>query len=203
MIDLISSVRFLPSYPQLVVPVSQSKYGGRVISTVDYADPYRTVDMETVPMRASEAVQLQAFIAAARGGMQTIVYRPRHICIPRAYWGDANNPHITGTAARGAVTNGYSVQLTGVVPGLVLMAGDLFSMKTGDYRQMVQVVTGATAVSTQMTVTVDQRISSYISAGAIVRFKQPEMNTRLLKDSFQMSKGPFPTASFQLIEVPR
>ncbi len=203
MIDLISSVRFLPSYPQLVVPVSQSRYGGRVISTVDYADPYRTVDMETVPMRASEAVQLQAFIAAARGGMQTIVYRPKHICIPRAYWGDADNPHITGTAARGTVTNGYTVQLTGVVPGLVLMAGDLFSMQTVDYRQMVQVVTGATAASTQMTVTVDQRISSYIAAGAIVRFKQPEMNTRLVKDSFQMSKGPFPTASFQLIEVPK
>lgn len=203
MIDLISTVRFVPTYPQLVVPVSQSKFGQRVISNVEYADPYRTVDMETVPMKASEAVQLQAFIAAARGGMQTIVYRPKHICIPRAYWGDANNSHITGTAVRGTVTNGYTVQLTSVATGLILMAGDLISFKSGDYRQMVQIVTGATAASTQMTVTVDQPIASYIASGATVRFKQPEMNTRLVKDSFQMSKGPFPTASFQLIEVPK
>ncbi|MBV2144250.1 hypothetical protein KUG47_12170 [Falsochrobactrum sp. TDYN1] len=159
--------------------------------------------METLPMRASEAVQLQAFIAAARGGMVTIVYRPTHICIPRAYWGDANNPHITGTALRGTVTNGYTVQFTSVVPGLVLQAGDLISLTSGTYRQMVQIVTGATAASTQMTVTVDQPIASYIAAGATVRLKQPEMNTRLVKDSFQMSKGPRPVASFQLIEVPK
>jgi hypothetical protein len=189
MIDLISTVRFVASYPQLIVPVSQSKYGGRVISTVGYADSYRTVDMETWPMKASEAVQLQSFIAAAQGGMETIVYRPKHICIPRAYWGDPNNTHITGTASRGTVTGGYTVQLTGVVPGLQLMDGDLISFKSGDYRQMVQIAYGggATAISTQMTVKVDQRISSYIASGAIVRFKQPEMNTRFVKDSFQMA----------------
>lgn len=203
MIDLISSVRFLPSYPQLIVPVSQTKYGNRAISTVEYADPYRVVDMETVPMKASEAIQLQAFIAAARGGMVTIVYRPTHICIPRAYWGDANNSHLSGSPLRGTVTDGYTVQLTGVAAGLQLQAGDLFSLKSGDYRQMVQVVTGATATGTTITVTVDQPIASYIVSGATVRLKQPEMNTRLVKDSFQMSKGPFPTASFQLIEVPR
>ncbi|MFC0245827.1 hypothetical protein ACFOLL_12575 [Falsochrobactrum ovis] len=203
MIELPSNIRFVPSYPQLVVPVSQTKYGNRAISTVEFADPYRTVDMETLPMKASEAVQLQAFIAAARGGMGTIIYCPTHICIPRAYWGDANNSHLSGSPSRGTVTNGYTVQLTGVVPGLQLMAGDLFSLKSGDYRQMLQVVTGATAVSTTLTVTVDQPIASYIALGATVRLRQPEMNTRLVKDSFQMGKGPRPVASFQLIEVPK
>lgn len=205
MIDLPSNIRFVPSYPQLTIPVSQSKYGGRVISTVGFADSYRTVDMETLPMKASEAVQLQAFIAAAQGGMETIVYRPKNICIPRAYWGDPNNAHITGTASRGTVTGGYTVQLTGVMPGLQLMDGDMFPLKSGDYRQMVQVAYGggAIAANTQMVVKVDQRISSYIASGATVRFKQPEMNTRLVKDSFQMTKGPWPTATFQLIEVPK
>lgn len=61
----------------------------------------------------------------------------------------------------------------------------------------------ASSDSTTLTVTVDQPIASYIASGATVRLKQPEMNTRLVKDSFQMGKGPFPTASFQLIEVPR
>jgi len=205
MIDLISNVRFVPSYPMLNNPTSQTKFGGRVISTVEFVDPYRTVDMETLPMKASEAVQLQAFIASAKGGMETIVYRPKHICIPRAYWGDPNNSHITGTASRGTVTDGYTVQLTGVVPGLQLLDGDMFSLKSGDYRQFLQIAYGggATAVSTTITVKVDQPIASYIASGATARFKQPEMNARLVKDSFQMSKGPRPTASFQLIEVPK
>jgi hypothetical protein len=203
MIDLPASIGFQPSYPQLTIPVSQTKYGGRTISTVEYADSYRTVDMETVPLTARQAVQLQSFIAAARGGAETIVYRPTHICIPQAYWGDPNNPHITGTASLGTVTGGYTVQLTSVVPRLILKPGDMFSLKSGDYRQMLQVVIGGVAASTTLTVKVDQPISSYVGAGAIVRFKRPEMNTRLVKDSFQMANGHFPTASFQLIEVPR
>lgn len=203
MIDLISTVRFLPSYPQLIFPVSQTRYGGRAISTVDYADPYRVIDMQTVPMTAREAVQLQAFIAAARGGMETIVYRPTHICVPRAYWGDPNNAKITGTGARGAVSNGYTVQITGVSTGLQLQPGDLISFKSGDYRQMAQVVIGAIASDTTITVTVDQPIASYIASGATVRFKQPELNTRLVAGSFEMTVGPRPTAKFQLIEVPK
>lgn len=205
MIKLLSSIRFMPTYPQLVVPVSQSKFGGRVVSTIEHGDPYRVVDMKTLPMRAEEAVQLQSFIATARGGINTIIYEPQHICLPRAYWGDPDSKFITNTVARGVVIGGYSVQLTGVMPGLQLMDGDMFSLQSGDYRQFLQVIYGggATAVSTHMTVKVDQPIASYISAGATVRFKQPEMNTRLVKDSFQMSDGFFPTASFQLIEVPK
>jgi len=113
MIDLLSSVRFVPSYPQLNNPTSQTKFGGRVISTVEFVDPYRTVDMETLPMKASEAVQLQAFIAAAKGGMETIVYRPKHICVPRAYWGQPSGPNTNpgDVAAQGDfVTAAYKVR---------------------------------------------------------------------------------------------
>lgn len=203
MIDLPAVIGFQPSYPQLTIPTSQTKYGGRTISTVQYADSYRTVEMETVPLTAGQAVQLQSFIAAAKGGAETIIYRPTHICIPQAYWGDADNPRISGTATRGVVTGGYTVQLNNVVPGLILQPGDLVSLQSGDYRQMLQVVIGGVAASTTITVKVDQPISSYVGAGATVRFKHPEMNTRLVKDSFQMASGHFPTASFQLIEVPR
>jgi len=52
MIELPSSIGFQPSYPQLTMPTSQTKYGGRTISTVEYADSYRTVDMETVLLAA-------------------------------------------------------------------------------------------------------------------------------------------------------
>lgn len=113
MIDLLSSVRFVPSYPQLNVPVSQTKFGGRVLSTVEYADRYRTVDMETLPMKASEAVKLQSFIAAAQGGMETIVYRPKHICIPQAYWGQPSGPNTNpgDVAAQGDfVAGAYKVR---------------------------------------------------------------------------------------------
>ncbi|ASV83020.1 hypothetical protein CES85_5847 (plasmid) [Ochrobactrum quorumnocens] len=37
---------------------------------MEYADSYRTVDMETEPLMAGQAVQLQSFIAAARGGAE-------------------------------------------------------------------------------------------------------------------------------------
>lgn len=203
MIDLISSVRFKASYPQLKRFVSSSKYGGRAISFVEYADPVRIIDMETLPLRVREVVQLQAFIAAARDGMETVIYRPTAVCVPQAYWGDANHPHIVGTAVRGTVTNGRTVQLTGVMPGLKLLAGDLISFTHNNYRQMSQIVTGATAVSTQMSVTVDQPIASYIAAGATVRFKRPELNTRLMPGSFQLPNGSRPVATFQLVEVPR
>lgn len=203
MIDLISTVRFKPSYPKLNEFVSMSQYGKRTIAFVEYADSVRTIDMETVAMRASEAVQLQAFIAAARSGMETIVYRPTHICLPRAYWGDPTNSHITGTASLGAVTNGRTLRILNVAPGLTLMSGDLISFTSGTYRQMAQIVIGATAANTGMTVTVDQPVAGYIAASATVRFLKPELNTRLVPGSFQMSVGPFPTASFQLTEVPK
>lgn len=203
MIDLISTVRFLPSYPQLQRPVSMSRYGNRAISMIESGDTFWTIDMQTVPMRAAEALQLQAFIGSTRGGLETIVYRPTHICLPRAYWGDPDNPHIAGTGTLGTVTNGTQVQITGVVPGLTLQAGDLISAKSGEYRQMAQIIAGGTAAATTITVTIDQPVASYIAAGAIVRFKKPELNTRLVPGSFQMSQGPFPTASFQLIEVPK
>jgi len=203
MIDLISTVRFLPSYPQLQRPGSMSRYGKRAIAFMETDDPYWTVDMQTVPMRADEALRLQAFISSARNGMETIVYRPTHVCLPQAYWGDPDNPKIAATGSLGTVTNGYRVQINNVVAGLTLMAGDLVSFRTDDYRQMAQVITGATAASTSITVDIDQPIASYITAGAIVRFKKPELNTRLVKDTFQMGQGPFPVAQFQLIEVPR
>ncbi|ASV84096.1 hypothetical protein CES85_4888 [Ochrobactrum quorumnocens] len=116
MIDLPSRICFQPSYPQLTIPTSQTKYGGRTISTVEYADSYRIVDMETVPLPPGQAVQLQSFIAAAKAGAETIIYRPILICIPQAYWGDVDNPHISGCATRGTVTGGYTVQLMSVVP---------------------------------------------------------------------------------------
>lgn len=203
MIDLISTVKFQPSYPQLKRFVSSSRYGGRAISFVEYADPIRTIDLDTIPLFPADILRLQAFIAAARDGMETVVYRPTAVCVPQAYWGDADNPQITGTAVRGTVTNGRTVQLTGVMPGLKLLAGDLISFTHNNYRQMSQIVIGATAVSTQMTVTVDQPIAAYIAAGAMVRFKNPELNTRIVPGTFQIGKGFYPSASFQLVEVPR
>lgn len=203
MIDLIETIGFQPSYPMLQRFVSSSRYGGRAISFFEYADAIRNIDLITLPLKPDEVLRLQAFIAAARDGMETIVYRPTAVCVPQAYWGDADNPHITGTAMRGTITNGRIVQLTGVMPGLILQAGDLISFTHNNYRQMSQIVVGATAVSTQMSVTVDQPIASYIGAGAIARFKRPELNTRLVPSSFQMGQGFFPTASFQLVEVPR
>jgi len=141
MIDLLSTVRFAPSYPQLIIPTSQTKFGGRVLSTVEYADRYRTVDMETLPMKASEAVQLQAFIAAAQGGMETIVYRPKHICIPRAYWGQPSGPN----------TN----------PGDVAALGDF---RIGSYNVRGETVPQSTAMSFAR-----NSIATYFDSAGVMR----------------------------------
>lgn len=203
MIDLIATVRFLASYPQLQRAVSMSRYGNRATSFMEKGDPFWTVDMQTVPMRADEALRLQAFVSSARDGLETIVYCPTHMCLPQAYWGKPDHPHIAGTGVLGLVTDGTKVRLDNVTPGLTLATGDLISFRSGDHRQMTQVLVGATAAATTLTLTVDQPIASYIAPGAAVRFKNPELNTRLVPGSFQIGMAPFPVASFQLIEVPK
>jgi len=55
------------------------------------------------------------------------------------------------------------------------MYGDMFSLKSGEYRQFLQVAYGGgeTAVSTTTTVKVGQPIATFIATGATARFKQP------------------------------
>ncbi len=85
------AIGFQVAYPQLVDSVSVSRSGTRAMSFVEYADAYWSIQMRTKALKASERLLVEAFKDACRGGLQTVLYTPKHMCVPRAYWGDATN----------------------------------------------------------------------------------------------------------------
>ncbi|WP_188825107.1 hypothetical protein [Brucella endophytica] len=183
--------------------VSVSRYGEKAIAFVEYGDSFWTVDIETAPLYDADLAKVEAFISLVRRGHLTVVFNPLDKTVPQAYWDNPNSPIVSATGTMGAVTNGRTVVIQNVSPGLILMPGDRISFATGAYRQMVRITAGATAVSTQLTVTVDPPVMSFIVPGATVRFKNPEMNTRMIPGSYKLGDERYPTVSFQLIEVPQ
>ncbi|MEJ5020613.1 hypothetical protein WH297_12840 [Ochrobactrum vermis] len=187
---------------KLVRSVSTSRYGQRVVSFIENGDPFWQWTARIISLTPAQRQKLEAFVDRCRGGQVTVLYTPKHACIPQAYWGDANNPAITGTASLAAIS-GNTLTLNGVAIGLKLMDGDLIGFSIGDYRFIARIVANATATSTTLQVKVEPFLPSYIGVGSTVRFKEPVMNMRLLPNSLDIGDGFYPDASFQLVEVPK
>ncbi|MFC3326203.1 hypothetical protein [Mesorhizobium cantuariense] len=196
------AVPFLISYPQLVESVSVSRSGTRAMSFVEYADAYWTVQMKTVPLTAAQRLLVEAFKDASRGGLVTVTYTPKHMCIPRAYWGDAANTKLTNTGNLVSIT-GNSLVINGVDNGLTLAAGDLISLTTGSYNSLFRVQTGAVASGNALTITVEPTVPSYITTSAVVTFKNPVANMRVMPGSFSIPDDFLPSATFTLVEIPK
>lgn len=194
------AVRFLPSYPKVVDSISASRAGNRLVAMVEYADPFWQVDMRTKPLRASERLLVEAFRDDCRGGMNTIVYSPRHQCLPKAHWGDPDAAVLADGALSAKSGFGATIAATN---GLTLSRGDLVSMTTGDYNWLARINAGGTVAGGSLAVTLNMAVPSYIETGATVRFKDPRMNARMLPGSFNMPDEFFPVASFTLVEVPK
>lgn len=196
------AVRFLPSYPVLNRQVSASRSGSRIVSTIEYGDPFWTILMTTTGLSASERLLVEAFIDQARGGMQTILYTPKHQCLPQAYWG---NPSAAAIATDGelASVSGQTITIDEVTNGLTLSAGDLISLSDGDYHAIFRVEVGGVASGGAVSVTVNLPVPSWLPVGSLVRFKNPRMNMRLEPGSFQMPDTNRPSASFALFQVPK
>ncbi|MBZ9808124.1 hypothetical protein [Mesorhizobium sp. ESP-6-2] len=158
--------------------------------------------MKTVPLSAAQRLLVEAFKDASRGGLTTVTYTPKHMCIPRAYWGDADNAALANTGNLVSIT-GNSLVINSVNNGLTLSAGDLISLTTGSYNSLVRVQTGAIAASNAMTITVEPTVPSYITAGAIVTFKNPVANMRVMPGSFSIPDDFLPVATFTLVEIPK
>ncbi|MER9697668.1 hypothetical protein [Mesorhizobium sp. M0146] len=195
-------VPFQISYPQLVESVSVSRAGSRAMAFVEYADAYWTVQMRTVPLTAAQRLLVEAFKDASRGGLITVTYTPKHMCVPRAYWGDAANTKLTNTGSLVSIT-GNSLVINSVDNGLVLAAGDIISLTTGSYNSLFRVQAGATSSSNTMTITVEPTVPSYITTGAVVTFKDPIANMRVVPGSFSMPDDFNPVATFTLVEIPK
>lgn len=200
--SLPTGLNYLDSPLKLVRSVSTSRYGQRAVSFIENGDPFWQWTARIISMTPAQRQKLEAFVDRCRGGQVTVLYTPKHACIPQAYWGDANNPAITGTASLGAIS-GNTLTLNGVAIGLKLMDGDLIGFSTGDYRFIARIVADATASSPSVQVKIEPFLPSYISVGSTVRFKNPVMNMRLLPNSLDIGEGFYPDASFQLVEVPK
>lgn len=198
MVDL-PDVRFQASYPQVVDSVSVSRAGKRVVSRVEYADPFWQVVMTTKPLRASERMKVEAFRDACRGGMVSVLYKPKHMCLPMAYWGNPTAPALAnGTLSAKA---GFNATLA-ATSGLVLSGGDLISLSIGTHNWIARIVTGGISAAGSIAVTLNMPLPPFIALGAVVRFRDIRMNTMLLPDSFTMPDTLNPVASFTLVEVP-
>lgn len=202
-IPLPADVPFLRSFPQLIRPTSQSAFGGRAMSYVQYADEYWTVNMITAPLTNAQRYSLEAFIDRADATIASVIYVPVATCVPRAYWGDVNNPIVLNTGTLTSVTNGKQLLISSVSAGLNLQPGDLISASTNLNALLMRVAIGAVAAGASVTITVNTNIPSYISLGATITFKNPFMLMRVVPGSFRIDDTQFPTASFQLQEVPQ
>ncbi|WP_318761841.1 hypothetical protein [Aminobacter niigataensis] len=196
-------VGYQVAYPQLVESVSMARAGNRAMAFVEFADPTWQITMRTVPLKAGPRLAVEAFRDATRGGLQTVRYSPTHMCIPRAYWGDADNPALDDSGNLVSITDGRVLAVSSVSNGLTLGAGDLISLATGDYRSLHRIQSGGVAASSAISVTVEPPVPGYIAAGAVVKFKAPELNMRVLPGSFSIPDELFPVASFTLVEVPK
>ncbi len=202
MIVDLPAIRFAATRPELVDSVSISRAGNRLISAIEYADPFWQVVMQTLPLTPQELQLLLAFRDRVRNGMATVVHRPTDNCLPQNYWGNAGAIQLNDATLQ-SVTNGFNVTLNNAINGLKLMPGDLFSLKAGNYRSRHRVMTGGTAAANALALTVEPFVPPYITPGAVAKFLRPELNTRVLPGSFSVSDDHFPVASFTLVEVPQ
>ncbi|KAB2724135.1 hypothetical protein [Brucella anthropi] len=201
---LLPNVGYRPSRPKLNEPVSMSASGQRAISFIEYADAFWTVTMTTDPLKANDLMLVEGFQLDARNGMQTIIYSPTTVCIPQAYWGQPDHPHVLNNGYLQSIQNAQILTIASVEAGLKLQRNDYLSLTTGDYHSLHRVSVGGTATSGGiLTVSVWPPVMTYIEVGATVTFKNPKMNSRLVVDSFSLTEEAFPVASWQLIEVPR
>lgn len=202
MIVDLPAVRFAPTRPEIDDSVSVSRAGNRVTSFVEYADPAWRIPMRTLTMATKELQLLLAFRERVRTGMVTVVYRPTDNCLPQTYWGNPGAIQLNNGTLQ-SVTGGFNVTLNNLINGLMLMPGDLFSLKSGNYRSMHRAMTGGTAAANALALTVEPFVPPYIAPGAVARFLKPELNTRVLPGSFSVSEDHFPVATFTLVEVPQ
>lgn len=179
-----------------------SRWGKRAISFMETGDPFWQVSMRVLALSHADRQKLEAFISRCRDGMVTVLYTPKHVCLPQSYWGSPDAPAILDTGVLASIS-GNQLTVNSVTNGLKLTAGDLIGLSQGDYNIIVRVVEDAIASSGAISIKIEPFLPSYITAGATVVFKNPVMNMRLVPDSYDCPDDFRPTATFTLIEVPK
>lgn len=197
------AVRYLASYPVLMRSTSMSRAGNRGISFVEYADPFWQIEMQTAPLRGSERLLVETFRDRVEGGMVTVEYTPKHQCIPKAYWGDADNALLNNAGTVVSITDGREVEINSIDNGLTLGSGDLIGFSQNGKRAMGRVTVGGVGTGNAITVSVEPFVPGFITTGAVVDFKHPKLNMRVVPGSFSMANDLRPSASWTMVEVPK
>lgn len=203
MVEVLPNIRWLDTKPELVEFISSNRSGDRIMQNVEYADPFWRVPMITAPLTQADRLTLEGFKQLVGNGMTTVLYQPKHICLPRAYWGDPTNPAVLNNGNLVSIT-GNNITVNSVTNGLTLQPGDLIGLSTPGFvrNTLVQVSVGGVAVSGSITFSAGPVVPSYITAGATVLFKDPIMNTRVVPGSFNIPSSKWAQCSFELQEVP-
>jgi hypothetical protein len=202
MIDL-PVVPYVKGLPQIVRSTSVGRSGLRAMAFVEFADPFWRVEIETGPLVSDKAATVQAFLDEAGAGTKTVLFAPKYLKVPQAYVGDEANAALSNMGSLVSVTDGFTIAVGSVTNGLDLRRGDLISLKSGDYRSLHRVMVGAVASAGAISLTVEPAIPAYIVPGAEVRFRDLEINMRMLPGSGAMPDDYLPAASFTLVEVPK
>lgn len=189
--------------PALVRSVSQSRVGNRSIAMVEYADPFWRMDMVTEPLDFTQQAAVRAFLDEAGAGMKTVDYAPVFLPLPEAYRTDRSNAALADDGNLVSITGGSSLSIDGVTDGLVLQRGDMLSLAYDGFKSLHRILTGGTAAAGAIAITVEPFVPGYIAAGAVVKFKNLSLNTRLLPGSAKIGDQFRDRASFTLIEVPK
>lgn len=198
------AVPFLLARPKQIDAVSVSRTGTRAISAFEYADSFWQVQMRTKRLTGTQISMVRGWATdAVRKAQQSIIFTPVEECIPRSYWGFPNNPAINDTGTLTSVTNGFAVVIGSVANGLTLLPGDRLSFQSGDYRSFHEVASVAVAAGSSISLTLSNPVPSYIANGAVARFRKPELNMRVLPNSFDIPDEFNPICSFTLVEVPK
>jgi hypothetical protein len=196
-------VPYAKGLPKLIRSTSVSRSGARAMSFVEYADPYWQIDIESAPLARDLIPAMQAFIDDAGSGMNTILFNPSYLDVPQAYLADPGNAALADEGVLVSGTGGTTLAINSVTNGLDIRRGDLISLVSGSYRSLHRVMTGAVASGAAITLVVEPYLPAYITAGAVVKFKNLELNVRMVPGTADMADDYVPIASFTLVEVPK
>lgn len=195
-------VDYAKGLPKLVRSTSVSRSGKRAIVFVEFADPYWQIDVETAPLERNLIPGVQAFLEETGSGLQSVLFAPSYFDVPQAYLADPANAALADNGNLVSGSGGTTLAINGVTSGLDIRRGDMISLISGAYRSLHRIMAGAVASGGAFTLVVEPFVPTYIAAGAVVKFKDLELNTRVVPGSENMTEDFKPVATFTLVETP-
>ncbi|TGV61124.1 hypothetical protein EN784_01615 [bacterium M00.F.Ca.ET.141.01.1.1] len=194
-------VPYAKGQPKLVRTTSVSRAGKRFMAAIETVDPFWQVDVESAPLARELIPGMRAFIDESNSAIKTILFNPTYLDVPQAYLGYPANPALADDGNLVSGTGGLTIVVSSVTNGLDIRRGDMISLVKDEYRSMHIVMTGAVASSNSITLVIEPYVPTYIIAGAVVKFKNLELNVRMEPNSGSMTDDYLPVATFTLVEV--